>query len=175
MGSIVGFSAGHEGVTSDPIISQFDNVFMDFSGVWLSETRLFMTDPSFGIAYLDLQPNLHFTQAVHTVIPTQKAICWNAYDEALGTAYAIDAGQNTIYELDASTGAVKGKITIVTDGKMKDAGLFDTALNVQTNLAYSLTGGNGIAVTSVATGEKVQYLDLSSFGERQGYMGMALF
>lgn len=175
LGAIVAFNASHDGVSSIPVISQFDNVFMDFSGLWLSDTRLFMTDPSFGIAYLDLQDNLKFTQAVHTTVATQKALCWNVYDASTGTGYAIDAGQNVLYKIDGKTGALKGNITIATDEIAKDGGIFDSALAVQSGLLYSLTGGNGIAVTDITSGEKVQYLDLSSFGDRQGYQGMALF
>lgn len=174
-GSVVGFSVNEEGISDDPIVSQFDNVFMDFSGVWLSGSQLFMTDPSFGISFLDLQDDLTFAQAVHTEIPSQKALCWNVYDEELATGYAIDAGQNVVYTIDGASGAVTGNITISADGTTKDAGLFDSALARQTGLLYSLTGGNGIAVTDVRTGEMVQYFDLTSFGDRRGYTGMALF
>lgn len=171
----MGFSATHDGVSADPIISQFDNVFLDFSGTWLSDTRLFLTDPAFGIAYIDMQRDLKFTQAVHTVVPTQKAICWNIYDESTGTAYAIDAGLNVMFTIDTASGALAGNVTVQTDGVEKDAGLFDTALDAQSSLAYSLTGGNGIVVTNLQSGAAMQYLDLSSFGDRQGYQGMALF
>lgn len=175
IGSVVGFSASHDGVSSDPVMSQFDNVLMDFSATWISSTRMFMTDPAFGIAYLDLHSNLTFTQAVHTVIDSQVAICWNVYDDNLGTGYAIDAGQNTIYTVDGPSGALTGNISVESDGKTEDAGLFDAALDEKTSLVYVLAGSNGIAVVNVSSGERVQYLDLSSFGERQGYMGMALY
>lgn len=166
---------GENGMSGEPVVTQFDNVFLDFSGVWISDTRLFMTDPSFGVAFLDLQKDLKFTQTEHTVISTQKAICWNTYDGQTGAGYAIDAGQNVVYTLDASTGALNGNMTIETDGVETDAGLFDSALDAQSGLMYTLTGGNGIVVMDVKSGNSVQYLDLTGFGDRQGYQGMALF
>ena len=148
---------------------------MDFGSVFLSETRLYLSDPSFGASILELHDNLKFTELVHTVVPNQSAICWAEYDPVLNTAYAIDAGRNKVYKMNADTGALEGAISAKTDGNPNNAGLFDSAVNVGDHTMYSLAHTNGIVVFDLETSKQLQYLDLSSFGDRIYYMGMALY
>ena len=156
-------------------MSQEADIYMDFGAVFLSETQLFLTDPSFGVAILELGGDLTFTESVHTVIPKQKAICWAEVDLALGTAYANDAGQNKIYKIDPNTGAHVGAITVPGDGNPDDAGVFDSAIDTKSSIMYALIGGNGVIAIDLKEGKQVQFLDLSSFGSRVGYNGMAIY
>ena len=57
--------------------------------------------------------------------------------------------------------------------KTRTAGVFDTA--IANNFAYSLTGGNGVAVVDLQQNEQIQFLELASFGDRAGYTGMAVW
>ena len=148
---------------------------MEFGSVFLSETELFLTDPSYGISLLVLGEDLKFTEKAHTVVPNQKAICWAEYDPALATAYANDAGKNKIFKFNTDSGAEEGAIKVTGDGNPDDAGLFDAAIDVKRSIMYSLIGGNGVIAVDLKKDKQVQFLDLSSFGSRVGYQGMALY
>ena len=175
LGTIVGFSVEQGLVSSEPIVTQIDDLILDFSATFLSETRMLLTDPSFGIAILELGGDLTFTELVHTVIPGQSAICWSQADLNLGTAYAIDAGRNQIYKINPDTGAHVGNIHVTGDGKSADKGVFDSAIDLETSIMYSLIGGNGVIATDLKAEKQIQFLDLSSFGNRQDYQGMAIY
>ncbi len=175
MGTIVGFSAAGGSVSSEPIVTQISDLYMDFSATFLSETGMLLTDPSFGVALLELNGDLMFTESAHTVIPKQKAICWSEFDASLDTAYAIDAGRNKLYKIDPSSGAHVGTISVTGDGVHADAGVFDSAIDTTNNMMYSLIGGNGVIATDLKEEKQVQFLDLSSLGSRVGYMGMAIY
>ena len=82
---------------------------MDFGFQFISKSVLFLSDPSFGASLLTVEPSWKVTEKVHTVIPGQVAVCWTQYDPELKTLYAIDAGRNIIYTLDAGSGAITGK------------------------------------------------------------------
>jgi hypothetical protein len=171
----VGFGVENGEVSSNPIVTQINDIFMDFSAVFLSEDRMLITDPSFGVATLQLGSNLQFTELVHTVIPKQKAVCWSEADFNLGYAYAIDAGRNQMYKINVNTSAHEGNIHVTGDGNPADKGIFDSAIDSETNLMYSLIGGNGVIVIDLKAEKQVQFLDLSSFGNRQDYQGMAVY
>ena len=175
LGTIVGFGVEQGLVSSEPIITQIDDLTMDFSATFLSETRMLLTDPSFGVAILELGADLTFTELVHTVIPNQKAICWSEADLNLGVAYAIDAGRNQIYKINPDTGAHMGNIHVTGDGNPADKGIFDSAIDIETSVMYSLIGGNGVIAVDLKAEKQIQFLDLSSFGNRQGYQGMAIY
>ncbi|KAK4952151.1 hypothetical protein LTR10_010071 [Elasticomyces elasticus] len=174
LGSLVAWPI-HNGVVSHtrPVISQFQNVTMDFGFQFISRSAIFLSDPSYGASIVDVGPDHKGIERVHTVIPGQVAVCWTAADLALDTLYAIDAGLDSIHTLDARTGALKGSISITTPGDATDVGLFDSA--VRNGIMYSLTHANGVSVVDLKQKKQLQYLDLSSLGSRQGYMGMALW
>lgn len=175
LGTIVGFAVEGGSVSSEPIVTQIDGLTMDFSAVFLDQSRMLITDPSFGISVLDLGGDLTFTQLVRTVIPRQKAICWSEADFNLGYAYAIDAARNQLYKINVNTGAHEGNIHVNGDGIAADKGIFDSAIDSESNLMYSLIGGNGVIVVDLKAEKQVQFLDLSSFGDRQYYQGMAIY
>ena len=174
-GAIVGFSAEGGSVSSKPIVTQIADIYMEFGAVFLSDTRLLVTDPSYGVSLVELGGDLMFTELAHTVIPKQSAVCWAEADLALGTAYANDAGRNKIYKIDPTTGAHDGSITVTGDGNSADAGVFDSAIDFKSSTMYALIGGNGVIAIDLKEGKQVQFLDLSSFGSRVGYQGMAIY
>ncbi|KAK5729835.1 hypothetical protein LTR17_011596 [Elasticomyces elasticus] len=174
LGSLVAWPV-HNGFVSHtgPVVSQFQNVAMDFGFQFISQSTIFLADPSYGASIIDVGPDHKGIERVHTIIPGQVAVCWTAADLALGTLYAIDAGLDTIHTLDARTGNSKGSISITTPGGTAGAGLFDSA--VRNGVMYSLAHANGISVVDLKQRKQLQYFDLSSLGQRQGYMGMALW
>ncbi|KAK5689866.1 hypothetical protein LTR97_012626 [Elasticomyces elasticus] len=174
LGSLVAWPI-HNGVVSHtrPVVSQFLNVTMDFGFQFISRSTIFLSDPSYGASIIDVGLDHKGIERVHTVIPGQVAVCWTAADLALDTLYAIDAGLDTIHTLDARTGALEGSISITTPGDATDVGLFDSA--VRNGVMYSLAHANGVSVVDLKQKKQLQYLDLSSLGSRQGYMGMALW
>ena len=148
---------------------------MDFGSVFLDESRLFLSDPSYGVSVLKLDENLKFTEEVHTVLKSQIAICWAELDTNLGTAYGNNAGQNKIYTFDPATGAHIGAISVEGDGNVDNAGVFDSAVDLNKSVMYALVTGNGVIAVDLKQEKQIQFLDLSSFGSRVGYMGMALY
>ncbi|KAK5680662.1 hypothetical protein LTS10_007595 [Elasticomyces elasticus] len=174
LGSLVAWPI-HNGFVSHtgPVVSQFQNVTMDFGFQFISQSTIFLADPSYGASIIDVGPDHKGIERVHTIIPGQVAVCWTAADLALGTLYAIDAGLDTIHTLDARTGNSKGSIPITTPGGAAGAGLFDSA--VRNGVMYSLAHANGISVVDLKQRKQLQYFDLSSLSQRQGYMGMALW
>lgn len=171
----MGFRIEAGQVSSEPISTQIDGVYMDFSATFLSESTMLMTDPSFGATVLELGSDLTFKELVHTTIPKQLATCWSAADFNLGFAYAIDAARNQIYKINIDTGSHQGNIHVTGDGSSDDKGVFDSAVDDETNIMYSLVTGNGVIATDLKAEKQVQFLDLSSFGSRQYYIGMAVY
>jgi hypothetical protein len=172
-GSILAWPVQNGQVSSSaPVVSQFSNVVLDFGFLFTDSHTIFMSDPSFGAALLHVNEDLTVKQEVHTIIPGQQAICWTQYWPSGSTLYAIDAGLNQIWTLNAGSGALEGSINITMTDGMAAKGVFDSF--IAGDLLYSLTGANGIAVTDLAKQKQLQFLDLSSFGERQHYQGFAL-
>ncbi|KAK3621125.1 hypothetical protein LTR56_022989 [Elasticomyces elasticus] len=171
LGSLVAWPV-HNGVVSHagPVVSQFQNVTMDFGFQFISRSTIFLSDPSYGASIVDVGRDYKGNERVHTAIPGQSAVCC---DLALDTLYAIDAGLDSMHTLDARTGVLKGSISITTPGVTAGADLFDSA--VRDRVMYSLTRANGIAVVDLKQRKQLQYLDLSSLCHRQGYMGIVLW
>ena len=175
-GSIVGFHVEHGVVSSEPIATKIEDLLMEFSAIFVSTSRMLVTDPSFGISILELGGDLVFNEVVHTIVPKQKAICWTEADFTLGTAYGIDAGLNKIWKFDVETGAKTGAIKITGDGNPANVGLFDSAIDMKNNVMYStINGGNGVVAVDLKKEQQIQFLDLSSFGNRQFYQGMVIY
>ena len=162
-------------VSTQPIVTQNPGITMDFGSVFLSESRLFLTDPSYGVSILELEESLEFTEIVHTVVQSQKAICWAELDPSLGTVYGNDAGKGRIFKFNAETGAHEGSIFVTGDGDPDNAGVFDSAVDLGRSTMYALVGGNGVVTVDLKNSKQVEFLDLSSFGNRVGYTGMALY
>ncbi|KAK0301663.1 hypothetical protein LTR82_018182 [Friedmanniomyces endolithicus] len=152
---------------SEPVVTQLPGITMDFGFTFIDNKIIFLADPSFGISLLSVKQDLTVTETRHTVIPGQSAICWTAYSPATNLLYAIDAGLN-------KTGSLVGSIAVSdVDGMIDAQGVFDSA--VSDGLMYSLTAANGVSVINLQKQQQVQFLDLSHFGVRKYYMGMAVW
>lgn len=80
-------------MSSKTVITQIADIRMEFGSVFLSESRLFVADPSYGVSILDIASDLTITEAAHTLVDGQIAICWSQFSPELNKAYGIDAGQ----------------------------------------------------------------------------------
>ena len=154
------------------VVTQDSNIILDFGFSFVDETTVFLSDPSFGAAFLRTEANLSLVEEAHLVIPGQGAICWTQYWQPGGTLYAIDAGINQIHTISASTRTLESPIIVTgLESSANVSGVFDSAIN--NGLMYSLLDANGISVVDLAKKVQVQYFDLEGFGSRQYYTGMA--
>ncbi|KAK5159971.1 hypothetical protein LTS14_002077 [Recurvomyces mirabilis] len=167
-GYIVAYPVVNGRVSGNSVKNQFANVAMPFAGVFVDNDRVFMADPSYGASIFEIPSDLELVQQTHVVLPTQKAVCWSAYDASLNTAYAIDAGQPLVYTFDPSSGAQTGSFS--PDESVQ--GLFDSAIS--DGKMYSLAAANGIVVMDLVSQTQVQFYNLTSFGNRQYWDGMAV-
>lgn len=156
-----------------PVRTQILDTYLDFGFSFLSKSRLFVVDPSYGASVLTIDDHLKITETVHTAVASQKAICWAEYDANLGSAYGNDAGQDVIYTFSAATGALTGSILFTTNGTSNLTGAFDGAISGA--YMYILSAAPGVVVLDLARRSQIQFLDLGSLGSRQGWMGMAVF
>lgn len=174
LGSFAAWPVEQDGNISheSPVMTQISDIFMNFGFTFITDERIFLSDPSFGASILKVQENLKIVEGTHVVIPGQVAVCWTQYWQSTDTLYAIDAGTHDVYTLSATTGALESPILVSASTTSANiTGLFDSA--IKNGLMYSLTDVNGISVTDLSEKALVQYLDLEGFGQRQYYMGMA--
>ncbi|KAF2723931.1 hypothetical protein K431DRAFT_263795 [Polychaeton citri CBS 116435] len=173
-GWVVAYAIEDGAISQTPVYTALDDVPMLFGSVFLADGTLFSSDPSFGGAFITIGKDLKATVKKTVKVESQKAVCWAAYDHKLSTAYLIDAGADAIYKVDSETGVYDANITVTTsNATAAGPGVFDTI--VSNNIAYSLAGEPGIVVVDLTKGEQIQFLDLSSFGSRQGWTGMAIY
>ncbi|WPH00747.1 Hypothetical protein R9X50_00357700 [Acrodontium crateriforme] len=156
-------------VANKPVLSQISDILMQFSITWLDEFRFLLSDPAYGVSILSIAHDFTLTELAHTKIPNEVAICWTSYDPALSMAYAIDVGQPYLTKINPSSGAIEGRINI--DKNL--VGMFDSS--ILNDKMYSLSGVNGIVVTDLVKEKQAQFLDLTGFGERAFYQGMAVW
>ena len=168
-GFVVDYPVARGAVSRRGSFNYISDISTDFGGVFVSNNDLFIVDPSYGASILDTSSAAHITEVAHTVVAGQKAMCWSAYSPALSTAYGIDAGQPVVYTFAASTGALTGSIP----ADNSTLGLFDSAVSGQ--YMYSLPATDGVVVLDVVARKQIQFLDLTGFGVRKGYMGMAVW
>lgn len=156
---------------SEPVVSEFDGITADFGFLFTSETEIFLSDAGSGTALLTVGDGWKVTLKEHTVVPGQMATCWTEWEPALSTLYGIDAAVNKIYTMDQTTGKQTGTIMVDTPANNMTMGVFDSF--IKNEMMYSLVGTNGMVVVDLKSEKQVQYLDLSSFGNRQYYQGLA--
>lgn len=108
-------------------------------------------------------------------IPGEGATCWSVYSPRFNTVYVIDAGSTNITLVDPLSGAKKG--TVVLDAANK--GAFDSQIDRE--YLYLLRGTPAVSVL-VNDGlnhgvlpTEVQSFDLSAYGPRQGFQGLAIY
>jgi hypothetical protein len=116
------------------------------------------------------------TVAKKVAVPGQAATCWTAYSQRFDAAFLLDAGNPNITTLDPATGDVKYTIT----GAAGSKGSLDSVVSGE--YLYVLQNAPGISVFSldgsVGNGKVpklVQSMNMSSFGSRQGWQGLAVY
>ena len=158
---------------SAPAVTQISDIFMNFGFQFLTPSTIFMSDPAFGASLLEIGSDLKAKETAHTVLPGEKASCWTQYDPELDTLYAIDAGSNNLFTMNSKTGALTGSFAVKAPHIDSAMGLFDSS--IKNGKMYSLAGANGLYVVDLAQKKTIQFLDLSSFGNRKFYQGMAVW
>jgi hypothetical protein len=155
-------------VSDKPVISRPEQLKLDFSMNFISDSSAVITDPSYGASIVNIAHDLSVTVSHLVNITGQGATCWGAYSAALDTVYVFDGGNPDITIIDPSSGKIKGKIT----GNPKGMGSFDSVEIGQ--WLYTLTASPAISVAELkGNAHEVQYLDLSSLGSRASWTGMA--
>ena len=169
-GYLIVFPVKHGEVDATPVVSQINDLILDFSINFLgSSNRAMITDPSFGAAFVAIGSDLKVTETKHIVIPLEGAACWGAYSPRYDTAYVVDAGHPNITLLDPASGAIKGVISYDANAK----GGLDTVINRQ--WLYTETGDNSIVVVELEGngGKQVQKYSLANYGPAGGWQGLA--
>lgn len=157
-------------VAAEARVSRPAELGLDFSLTFLaSDRRAFVTDPGFGGAFLDISCDHAVTVARVANITGQAASCWSQYSARHDSVYVFDAGVPDI----AVYGAESTELRATVDGAAAEVGKFDSV--VAGDFLYTLDGAASITVYSLAGGEPVavQTLDLTEFGNRQFFQGLA--
>lgn len=163
-------------VSTKPVVSQPSSLLLDFSISFLGcDSRAVITDPAYGASIVDISKNLEFTVSKKVEIAGQKATCWSVYNPKSNAIYVFDGGVSNITTIDATTGAITGVVPQSDAGK----GSLDAALS--NGYLYVLKGAPQVSVADTKEskdgkhGKEVQVLDLTSFGARQGWTGLAIY
>ena len=178
LGSMVAWPVTNGEVsTKEPVLSQIPGIHMDFGFEFINKSTIFLTDASSGTSLLHVGADLKATETVHTQVPGQFITCWTAYERSLNTLYAMDGARNLIYLINPQTGAHFDNITVTTppaaDKMIHTEGVYDSA--IKNGKMYSIAYTNGLLVFDLATKKQMQYLDLTSYGERPHWQGMAVW
>ncbi|KAH8671323.1 hypothetical protein BX600DRAFT_548322 [Xylariales sp. PMI_506] len=111
------------------------------------------------------------------VIPGQAATCWSRYGGAGDVVYMFDGGSPNITVVDArAPHAVLDTIA----GAPGAGGSFDAVVDDAAELLYVLEAAPGVGVYALGAsaggaGRAVQNLNLTAFGEREFFQGLALY
>jgi hypothetical protein len=162
-------------ISRTPIVSRPSELLIDFSVSFIDDFHAVITDPSYGAALVDVSWDFKFSVQNKIVIPGEGATCWSVYAPRFDTVFVIDAGTPNITLVDPASGAKKG--TVVLDAANK--GGFDSQIDRE--YLYVLRGTPAISV--LHTGglnegvipKEVQTFDLSAYGPRMGFQGMAVY
>lgn len=175
-GYIYAYPVNYDGsVSTTPIVSRPSELLIDFSVSFIDDSNAVITDPVYGATLVDVSWDFKFTVQTKIVVAGEGAICWSVYSPRFNTVYLIDAGSTNITLVDPQSGAKKG--TVVLDAANK--GGFDSQIDRE--YLYVLRGTTTVSVLSNdglnhgVLPKEVQTLDLSAFGPRQGWQGMAIY
>lgn len=169
-GTLVAYPVVDGEVSTEAVNFIKSDILVDYGATWISNTKLLLSDPTVGGHLLDVPADLkNISQVASIIIPGQSAACWADYSSVLDTGYIMDAGLPLIYTINPSTGALEGQI----ETPDYTAGLYDEA--IMDEKMYALTGANGISVVDLKAKSQIQFLNLTGFGDRQNYQGMALW
>jgi hypothetical protein len=162
-------------ISHTPVISRPSELLVDFSINFIDDTRAVITDPAYGAAFVDISCDFKFTVQNKIVIPGEGATCWSVYAQRYDTVLVIDAGSTNITLVNPANGNKKG--TVVLDAA--DGGVFDSQIDRQ--YLYSLRKTPVVSVYDVdglnygRVPREVQTIDLSAFGPRNNFQGMAVY
>lgn len=164
---------------SDPIITQIEGIPMDYAFTWTSNNQFMLVDPSYGASMMVVgpAPNFTVTERFHNHIGRNNFSCWSAWEPKLQSLYVIDAQHNEIFILDDSSGQWVDSIWFNQPGVdhypggQNDYGLID--VNIFNEKMYAAPVTNGIMIFDLKRKKQVDYYDLTGFGTRQFYQGMA--
>ncbi|KAB2574309.1 hypothetical protein DBV05_g7031 [Lasiodiplodia theobromae] len=157
-------------------------VLFGSAAVRSSNSRVFVTDPSFGAAVLDVdEASGVATLAARGAIAGQKATCWATISEATRSAFVADAGMNRMVEMSLEDASVISMVDL-SSAEDRDLGLTD--LKAAGNFVYALSPGNGttaaaVTVLDVSGGKgagprMVQHFELTGLGVGKNAQGMAV-
>ncbi|KAI1371882.1 hypothetical protein F4677DRAFT_434424 [Hypoxylon crocopeplum] len=142
------------------------NFGMSFLG---SDVRALVSDPGFGGAFVDVDCDLNVSISKVINVTGNAATCWTQYSADFDAAYLLDGGSPDIAVLDPVSMKVKSTLTSPAAG----AGKFDSAIGG--GYLFTLDGADSITVYSLKESSVVQTLDLTGFGARQFFQGMAYY
>lgn len=176
-GSLVAWPIKNGKVSTGPyVLNQFDDIHMDFGFLFIKKDRVMITDPSSGVVFMDIAPDLKASIFVHTVIENNLLSCWTAWSPELNTLYSMDGAKNQIYLLNPQTGAYFANITVKPEvpanySEPKE-GTYD-AIIARNGILYTLAYTNGMYAVDTKTRKQIQYYDLSFMGDRMHWQGLA--
>ncbi|KAI9677338.1 MAG: hypothetical protein M1829_002681 [Trizodia sp. TS-e1964] len=163
-------------VSESAVVNTINDIPVPFGASFAgSDSKLFITDPTFGVALVDVSSSLNITEKVHTSIPGQQGDCWSVYAERFNSVYVIDAGRTTIAAIDAGTGAVKSTFNFdsaqisATDGAIDRTHLYVLS-SAGSVVAIDLEGSNSGKVP-----KQVQALNLTGLGTALIFEGLATY
>ncbi|KAI1632399.1 hypothetical protein F4809DRAFT_93131 [Biscogniauxia mediterranea] len=157
-------------VNPEAHVSRPAELDMNFSLTFLgSGARAFVSDPGFGGAFVDVGRDLRASVSRPINVTGQAASCWSQYSEQFGAVYVFDGGVVDVTVLDAETMDARPKLM----GPAAAGGKFDSA--VAGKYLYTLDGAASITAYSLRESRVLQTLDLSKFGNRQFFQGLAFY
>ncbi|KAL4873103.1 hypothetical protein BDV12DRAFT_192601 [Aspergillus spectabilis] len=139
-----------------------------------SSNRIVVTDPTFGAAVLDVNPNTNKAALIsQTTIPGQQAKCWASYSPVGNSVIVTDANVNNLVELDAKDCA----IVSIIDLPNQDPGYID--LKAAGGFVYALSPGNGtteaaVVVFDVEEQKQIQHVGIGAFGADRNAVGVVV-
>ncbi|KAM4066236.1 3-carboxymuconate cyclase [Hirsutella rhossiliensis] len=166
-------------VDPKPIISRPEELRLDFSLSFLSDSDAVITDPAYGASRLSISPDLSVSVTNNVTIPGQTATCWSVYSPEFQAVYVFDGASPNVTALSPETGDIK----FVVPGEQRGMGSFDAV--AERSWLYVLQASPAIAVFDLkaSEGDKAmpritQYLDLASLGngtDRSSWIGLAVY
>ena len=181
LGSLIAWPVENGKPRYRPVVTKVSDFFMDYAFQFLSESKMFIIDASSGSSFFDVGPHSDWvgTELVKTDISRNNFSCWTAWEPALNSIYAVDAQHNEIFVLDDKSGEWVDSIHFTQPGVeyypggQDDYGLVDVI--PYKGLMYAAAVTNGIFTFDLKEKMVVDYYNLTDFGNRKWYQGMATF